>query len=1014
MRISNRNPLARAALSLLMVATASVTAFGQASFAPFYGKNKVKYDKLNWRVYRSPHFEVYYYPEFEQELGRLVSYAESAYEKVSNDLKHEISFPIPLILYKTFTEFAQTNLFPSEVPEGVGAFAEPTRDRMVIPIDNPPDELQELFIHELTHIFQFDIIPRSLVRRSVPVWIDEGMATYEEGRWAPLDSMVVRDAAVTDQLPSFEALDVGFARAAYSFGASIFDFIEERFGKEGVRQFVFALRRAVVGGVGEEVYQQTFRMTPEEFHREWKRWLTEKYKPFRDKEIPDDYSQDMSPNPNRGNFVAALSAAPSPSKEIVAVMSVNRKEGEFDIILISAKDGKIIKNLTPGYTGAFEDIVGLVGEDSLIGRNLCWTPDGNNVVFFGKYKKRRALIMVNVLESKVVKRIEVPVDRALFPQIDPKGEWAYFTALKDGISDVWRVNLATEEFQNVTQDAFYDKYPAVSPDGKWLYYSRRISGHDKLYRLDLGDPERKKEQMTFGTFDDASPTFSDNGKLLFYTSNEDDDIYNIRSLDLETGDVIQYTDVLGGNFSPSIIRDVKGKGDDVLLFTSYYKGNWGLYRLPMNEPVKEITADMIVRTEGPVIDFVPPVSHQIISENKRKKNRFEKFYIDGAPPIAVGVTSGGDFFGGSGISFSDVLGDQNFTFLALSVREFRQYYGSYTNRSGRFQYALAGFDTTNFFYATPYSFSPIETRQDSLGTIRQSGATLTSVYPVSKFSRFELGAGLVRQRTRFEDPFLDPNTNPTCIGLPSQLDCQQYQSVLAQRYPNGTVLPLEGAFVQETTRYRNYGPIAGSTSYLGFTLSPGGPFLSRRTLNVDTRKYFQLTSASLFAVRFRGIFSKGENPDIFWFGGNGDMRGYEYLSFVGNTGFFANAELRFPIIDAAITPIGFFGPLRGLFFIDMGGAYYNGQPFTMFTSERRFSSLGNRCGPGKNSPCISDGWGLGGIDPVTGGRGPVASYGIGLTFNFFGLPMNINWSRLTDFATRAPGWKTDFWIGYTF
>ena len=33
----------------------------------------------------------------------------------------------------------------------------------------------------------------------------------------------------------------------------------------------------------------------------------------------------------------------------------------------------------------------------------------------------------------------------------------------------------------------------------------------------------------------------------------------------------------------------------------------------------------------------------------------------GAPPIAVGVTSGGDFFGGSGISFSDVLGDQNFT-----------------------------------------------------------------------------------------------------------------------------------------------------------------------------------------------------------------------------------------------------------------------------------------------------------------------------------------------------------------
>jgi outer membrane protein assembly factor BamA len=372
----------------------------------------------------------------------------------------------------------------------------------------------------------------------------------------------------------------------------------------------------------------------------------------------------------------------------------------------------------------------------------------------------------------------------------------------------------------------------------------------------------------------------------------------------------------------------------------------------------------------------------------------------------VGGTSGGDFFGGSGISFSDVLGDQNFTFLALSVREFRQYYGSYTNLSGRFQYSLAGFDSTSFFYDNPYgAFLPFQTREDSVATIRNTGATGTSIYPLSRFTRLELSAGIVRQRTRFEDPFLDPTLNPSCIGIPAGISCEDYIRLLEQRYPNGTVLPLEAAFVQETTRFRNFGPIAGSTTYAGFTFSPGGAFLSRRTFNLDTRKYFQLTSASLLALRFRGIFSNGENPDIFWFGGNGDMRGFEYLSFVGNKGFFANAELRFPIIDAAITPIGFFGPLRGVFFVDMGGAIYNGETFKLFSSERRFSSLGARCGPTNAAPCVSDGFGL---------DDAVASFGIGLTFNFFGLPMNVNWSRLTDFATTVPGWKTDFWIGYMF
>ena len=189
------------------------------------------------------------------------------------------------------------------------------------------------------------------------------------------------------------------------------------------------------------------------------------------------------------------------------------------------------------------------------------------------------------------------------------------------------------------------------------------------------------------------------------------------------------------------------------------------------------------------------------------------------------------------------------------------------------------------------------------------------------------------------------------------------------------------------------------------SISPSAPFLSRQTVNLDARKYLQIGGGSLLALRMRGLWSDGENPDLFWFGGNGDMRGFNYQSFVGNKGFFANAELRFPIIDAAITPIGFFGPLRGIFFIDMGGAHFIDQAFKIFSSERRFSSLGARCGPGGNAPCISEGFGL---------DDAVASYGIGLSFNFFGLPMNVNWSKLTDFATTAEGWKTDFWIGFNF
>jgi hypothetical protein len=45
---------------------------------------------------------------------------------------------------------------------------------MLLPLDEPPDLLYRTITHELTHIFQFDIIPTSLIRRNLPLWLERG------------------------------------------------------------------------------------------------------------------------------------------------------------------------------------------------------------------------------------------------------------------------------------------------------------------------------------------------------------------------------------------------------------------------------------------------------------------------------------------------------------------------------------------------------------------------------------------------------------------------------------------------------------------------------------------------------------------------------------------------------------------------------------------------------------------------------------------------------------------------
>ena len=98
----------------------------QTPYVPYFGKNQIRYDKFDWYTYKTDHFEIYYYPEIEPHLERMAGYAESAYQHVSSELKHDLAIKVPLILFQTSSEFQQQNVIPGAAQEGVGAFAEPS------------------------------------------------------------------------------------------------------------------------------------------------------------------------------------------------------------------------------------------------------------------------------------------------------------------------------------------------------------------------------------------------------------------------------------------------------------------------------------------------------------------------------------------------------------------------------------------------------------------------------------------------------------------------------------------------------------------------------------------------------------------------------------------------------------------------------------------------------------------------------------------------------------------------
>ena len=993
-----------AMLAVVLAALAADVA-AQTQFYPYYGKNRVKYDKFGWHIYTTDHFEIYYYPELEQHLERVASYAESAYQQVSADLQHELAFPVPLIVFKTHSEFEQQNIIPGTVPEGVAAFAEPYRNRIALPIDEPPDSLYRLITHELTHIFEFDIIPRSLIRNTVPLWVDEGLADFMTGVWRPLDLMTVRDVAVSDEVPSMSEFSGygGFAnaRVVYNLGHVTFEFIEDRWGMEGIRQFLFALRRAAIGG-GEDPYDEAFDLEAEEFDDAFRAYLDDRFEAFRDKERPTDYGRSLVPDPLRSAYPVVFSIEASPTGEVIAALAVNRKDRELDVVLLSAASGEVVRNLTSGFDQnyGFEFISAPGARFNTVPR-LSWAPDGDRLAYFVRKGKHRALVVQNIVSREIEHLIDLDmVDEPESPDFSPDGRTIAFAALRDGIGDIYEIDLETRAVTNLTGSDFADYAPIYAPDGSYIVHMTRVSGNNKLFRRD--GQTGLRTQLTFGTHDDAGPQFLDERTVMFASTAvdptqpldpdtaRDGEIFNIWTLDLVNGELRQLTDTATGNVNPVRLAPDEDGERDRIGFISYFKSEYGVHTIELQDPLyTAATSDF--GGPGPIIDFQSPLTHTLNPGNVRRKGRFENMFMEGRPPINFGVTNSGDLLGGTAITFADVLGDQLLSLQAYSIDTYRTFGGTYANRSGRLQFALQGFSTEQFFYGLYpgafYGGFGFLRRDDAIATRRMRGGNVFGIYPFDRFRRVELSAGVFNSRESFNDP-----------NLRAQSESFQIREFGTTLFQDGTYMPLGVRYVQETTVLREFGPVSGNTVMFGYTYAPGaGGLLSRQTLDVDARYYMRLAESGVLAFRARAFRSWGEFPDFTFFGGNSEMRGYDYLEFLGHKSIYANAELRFPLIEAMLTPIGVLGGIRGTFFFNFGVAGLAGQPLRIWnrdpvTVRPVVDYVGD---PDTQSVRAVFG------DPVTvsGFRldNARASYGIGLTTYAIGFPIHFDWSWLTLF-----------------
>ena len=942
--------LIRRVVAAILVAAA----FLLAAPARPEGQNKIVYDIFDWSIYSSTHFDVYYYAREKGSLPKVVSMAESAYDELSRRLNYQVPKRIPLIFYATHADFEQNNVILNFIPEGVGAFAEPAKNRMVLPIDVPDEKLQALIQHELTHVFQYEILFGGRLGRAltsnVPTWLIEGMASYFGNDEDEKDKVFVRDAVNSDLIPPITRVQIeGYP--AYRFGHAFWDFLEAEWGKDAPRDFVYEYR-SFLGRDVAQALRRTFDVTPEDFNLKFRRYLRRKYLPLlAQKGEASEYGQRFRLKEDNPSYEVGTAA--SPSGDFVATLTTYK--GQVDIALLSVKDRKLYKNLSSGRTTKYEYIVGqylTTGPEA--GTDLAFAPDGDRIAVFGRYERGRELLLFSVRKGGLLARIPVAADQPLSPAFSPDGQTVAFAGTLNGKRDIFVLDLATKTVRNLSDDAFWDEAPVFSPDGKSVYHVKWIGGYAKIVRFPVDDPS-KVEQVTWGDGQDEDPALSPDGKRLYFTSSRGGGIYNIYGQDLATGETLQYTDVIGSALSPSAF--VGPDGQEKVVFAGYQAQRSQLYLADAKKPFRKLdekapAAAALKASAGP--EFTPALEVAVDPEKVTRPKKFKLFISDLGGYL--GINSDGTFYSDVRVDFSDYLGDERVSFIFNSIYTFSNFQLGYFNLKKRLQWGVNIYDYRSYFVSyDPVTGQPTGSQQVE----RETGVALQAWYPFTRYTRVEGQVGFVSRSIPLFAGYglVDDGNGGLIIG-----------PLYEKRTDN---VPVVGAgFSRDTVQFKEFGPWGGNGVDLQLQYLPDlkdGGTLAFTTI-AQLRQYVPISRRIVLAFRGFGAFSSGNIPNQYSPSGYDRLRAYPYNMY-SNHAFVVNAELRFPLIDSIVFPFLQFGGIRGRAFFDGGGSWFTGQSFQFSNGQDQSVQYG-----------------------------PLADYGAGFSFYMFGVPFNLDftWEMFSD------------------
>jgi Tol biopolymer transport system component len=839
-----------AVIILAVVATLSSSTNADAQY---FGRNKVRYDPLDFRLLQTEHFDLYYYAEEEEATVHAARMAERWYARFSRILGHTFTRRQPLILYASHSHFSQTNLIGGFVGEGTGGFTERTKSRIAMPFAPGLGETDHVLGHEIAHAFQIDIA-RSVKEDAfaLPGWFIEGMAEYLSlGPANAHTSMWVRDAAGHDRLPTVKQLNDP-RYFPYRYGHALWSHLAARFGD--------GLIGSVLRGRGRDAVKRIEKATSESAAQ-----LTSAWHESIEEAVPSRAARRAIGGDRPGRM--QLGPAISPDGTRVMFLS-ERDRLSIDLFVadtMSNGEGrKVVSTATDQHFDSLQ----------YINSAGAWDPSGERFAMAAVREGDAVLVLINVADGGR-EEVHLPHVSQLFnPSWSPDGSQIVVSGLKGGLSDLYIYSVATKALRPLTADPFADVQPAWSPDGATIAFAtdRFTSSLDDLrfgpLRIGLLNlhtgvvrplDDGHSPDSAISSAKEINPQWSPDGRALYYIADREQ-TSNVYRRTLATGGLVRVTNEQAGvsgitATSPALAVAAQS---GTVAFTVFVNG---AYRIQLVDGCGDCSLVLAGEAHTPPGPPAPRMAvADALSDPKSGLPQADTFtrlpYDDRlrletvAQPFIGGGT--GNAFGGLvrasfGATFGDLLRDRQLQTLFRVGTDLDDFAAqvAYTTRRGRWNWGItAGFLPARFYGAHRALERGAEatTRETTSLRYDHQWGGLAARYHLNAVRRFDARIGVRRTGFRWQTVTRVTDTagqivNHSFVESPAGPALYQAEAQLA--------------FVHDTAIFGPVGPVLGQR--LRVEVEPAFGRVPFMDVRVDARRYWMPFRPLTIAARVEHV-----------------------------------------------------------------------------------------------------------------------------------------------------------------